>query len=475
MMPRQQPETSPSPARGGMLGFFTSPKGVLIGFLLLVVLVVAGKLGWMFTHMGGWHADDRAHVTVDRVMAQTVPVFYETVGTLQSDYKATMRPETDAVVERVLVKEGQLVKTGQPLLQLRARRQGAQLAQAEAEVVDVKSQLASSQLQLEKAQDDLAAAAARWKLAQVEHTRYDNLLKRDFVSKQEAEQKWAAYEEAKAQYEAAQTQVAIAEEAIDTVRAGLVGARASQRLAQVGVQETVIRAPFDGRVGARRVNPGDYVTSQSEVAEVVAGGALKVEVHVPQRYMADLAAGTHVEFRAEAYEEIIFKGQVRFVSPSVDEASQTLLAKATIGNADGRLKPGQYGRVRLIFGHRFNALVVPEQSIVPLGSKFYVYRVVRIEGKPTASLTEVKTGIRSHGQVEIIQGLSAEDRVISGGIQFLTDGKGLIIDRPKASSDATTQTPQTPQTTGDESTTDKPTADKSTADKPALPTRIEKH
>ena len=118
-----------------------------------------------------------------------------------------------------------------------------------------------------------------------------------------------------------------------------------------------------------------------------------------------------------------FAGQIDAINPRVDANGRSLEIRAKLENTAGKLRPGMFVRVRVIVGERTNALLVPEEAIVPQGQEFFVYRVV--EGQ--ARRVPVKIGVRRDARVEIVDGLQAGDQVVTAGMRLSRDGQPVSI------------------------------------------------
>ena len=154
---------------------------------------------------------------------------------------------------------------------------------------------------------------------------------------------------------------------------------------------------------------------------------MKVDFRVPEKY-ADLARkGQAIEVTVDALPGTVFRARVDAVDPQVDSAGRSALLRGRINNPDGRLKPGMFARVKLILAERENALVIPEEAIVPQGAKTTVWKIV--DGK--AMRTEVKTGLRRAAKVEIIEGLQLGDTVVTAGqLRLSKDGTQVKVIQP---------------------------------------------
>lgn len=215
----------------------------------------------------------------------------------------------------------------------------------------------------------------------------------------------------------------ISKDALD-VQLGAVD-RLKARVAEVEsrVAKTVIRAPFSGTVGLRKISPGAYVKAGADIVRLESIGTIKADFRIPELYMSKLGSNQEIAIRLDAYPGEEFRGRIYAVEPVVDEQTRTILMRARIPNKGNKLKPGMFVRVAVTLANRPNAIIVPEQAIWPQGQDNFVFRVV--DGK--AALTKIQIGNRQPGRVEIIQGLNATDTVVTEGQIKLRDGAPVMV------------------------------------------------
>jgi membrane fusion protein (multidrug efflux system) len=303
-------------------------------------------------------------VPVKMMQVQTAPVT-DTVtaaGTLSAHESVILRPEIDGRIVGLSFNEGQLVKKGAIVVKLDDAEQRAALAAADADL----------------------------KLAESRYRRAEELSGKGFISQQ----------------------------ALDDARANLDILKARTQEVQVALARTVIRAPFTALAGLRNVSPGAYVKKGDDIVELTAVDQLNLDVRVPEVYLPLVKIGQPVTLTLDALPGQSFSGKVYAMEPVVDLATRGALVRARIPNPSGRLKPGMFARVAADLGSRPNAVVVPEQAILPKGNKSFVYKVV--EGK--AQLTPVGLGRRTPGQVEVVSGLGAGDTIVVDGLLKLRPG-----------------------------------------------------
>ncbi|HEY3553502.1 MAG TPA: efflux RND transporter periplasmic adaptor subunit, partial [Casimicrobiaceae bacterium] len=200
-------------------------------------------------------------------------------------------------------------------------------------------------------------------------------------------------------------------------------AEAAVSLASARLAKTEIRAPFSGVIGLRVVSVGDSVKEGADVVNLESIDPLKVDFRVPEIYLSQVQAGQTLSVALDALPGKAFDGKVSAVNPLLDAAGRSLVIRAVVGNPDRSLRPGMFARVKLITRDERDALVIPEQAIVPQGDEQYVFRVV--DGKATR--VKVAIGQRRDAKVEVLNGLAPNDVVVTAGQLKLRDGMPVTI------------------------------------------------
>jgi membrane fusion protein (multidrug efflux system) len=277
------------------------------------------------------------------------------VGTFRSNESVMIRPELASRVVSFNFNEGEKVTRGQVLVKLDASLDEALLAQAEAALV-------LSRANFERAMSLLARQAGT-------------------------------------------------EKAVDEARAALRRDEAIVTLGRARVEKYTLVAPFDGVIGLRRVSVGSYLQAGADIVNLEQIDPLKVDFRVPEIFLPAVQVGQTITLSVDAWAGREFPGKVYAIDPLVDEAGRSIVIRAQVQNPGNTLRPGVFARVGLTLATRDNALFVPEQAIVPVGDRLQVYRVVDSKSVPTL----VKVGQREKGQVEILEGVSASDMVITAG------------------------------------------------------------
>jgi membrane fusion protein (multidrug efflux system) len=293
----------------------------------------------------------------------------QVVGDVESGEAVNLRSEVTGRIERIAFGDGALVKAGDLLIKLDGSVQEAELDRARANL----------------------------NLWQNNAARYATLVQKGFVSKVKLEE----------------------------TQAELNLARANVKLAEANLAKTEIRAPFDSKVGIRGVSPGDYVSPGESLVNVDKTGDVKVRFTVPERFLHDLKQGVEVDLSSDALPGEVVKARIVAVESRVAADSRSLRVQAVAPNTDGKLYAGQFVTVSLPIRELRDALVIPDQALVPQGGETFVFRV---EGR-TAKRVAVKTGLRAESKAQIVAGLNADDLVVTAGHQKIQDGAPVEISR----------------------------------------------
>lgn len=311
-------------------------------------------------------------VEVSKVVVSRLDDDAQAVGSLRAVQSVTLRPEVSGRIQKLGFVDGQRVRRGQVLLQLDDTLQQAQLKQAEAQASIARTNLQRSR--------ELAA--------------------QNFVSQSAVDQNAAALD-------VAQAQVALAQAQLSRMR---------------------VIAPFDATAGIRVVNVGDYVKDGADVVTLDDTTAVWVDFKLPERDASRVRAGAPIQAVIDAMADREFKGIVVALDSTIDANGRALLVRARVPNVKGELRPGMFARVRVVFATRDDALLVPEEALVPQGGKQYVFKVVDgPDGKKITQKLEAKVGLRVPGKAEILDGLKPGDTVVTAGHSRLLRGDGIPV------------------------------------------------
>ena len=318
---------------------------------------------------GGGRSGAPAAVTTATVRSERLTQKLEALGNARANESVDVSSKTSNVVSAVRFRDGERVKAGQVLVQLDDAQARADVAAAQAAVTESESQ----------------------------YNRSRELLNTQALSKSQ----------------------------FDQLEATLKSNRARLQAAQARLEDTVIRAPFSGRVGLRRVSVGTLISPGDVITTLDDTSVIKLDFSVPETFVSQLREGLAVRATAPAFPGRSFAGKVASIDSRVDVNTRSVTVRALLANEDGALKPGMFLNVALSKDER-QTLVIPEEALTPEAEKQFVFVVA--DGK--AQRREVRIGGRSPGNVEILTGLDAGERVIVEGTQKVRDGAAVnAIDR----------------------------------------------
>ena len=324
---------------------------------------------------------DKVPVTVTTVRTRGLRETVRGIGSLRALETVELRPEISGVLEKRPVTDGERIHKEQLLFELDDAKLQRELAARKAA---------------------LEAARARRENAERTYRRMETLLERRSVSEDERDQARTAFETARAEVARLEAEVALTEERLE---------------------DTQIRAPFDGVLDECRVDPGDYVQIGQHMVTLYRTDIVEIAFSVPERHMGRVRRDQPVDVTVDAYPERTFEGGVTFVSPSIDEVTRDFLVKARIDNAEGLLKPGAFATGVLTLVQHEERPVVPEEALVPVRDGYIVYTL----SEERAHRQRVRIGLREPGIVEIREGVEPGQRVVRTGHMNLSEGVPVRI------------------------------------------------
>lgn len=209
---------------------------------------------------------------------------------------------------------------------------------------------------------------------------------------------------------------------VDQLRYDLENARAAYRLARLELSYGAVTAPISGVVAARNIKPGNLVQINTPIFTIVDNSRLEATLNAPEREIEVLKAGQAVQLAVDALPGKSFEGRIDRVSPVVDSGSGTFRVVCAF-DGGGELQPGMFGRIRINYDQRADALAIPRNALLDDGSAPAVFTVRG--GK--AVRTELKLGYVDGEWVEVRDGLRAGDPVVVAGKAALREGSAVQV------------------------------------------------
>ena len=352
-------------------------------FAAMLVVATLGAAGCRGSQGADAGAAGATALTPTDVMTVTlepkaVPRASEFVATIRSLRSTTVQPEVEGFVRRIFVKAGDQVRPGQPLVQIDPDRQ-------QASIVTLESQRASREADLAFATQQLA--------------RMRKLQDAGAVSLAELEQAETAQKTAQAQLDAVRSQI---------------------KENEVQLQYYRVVAPGGGIVGDIPVREGDRVTTATPITTIDEAEGLEAYLNVPLERSAELKPGLTVELLDDEG-KVIATSPITFIAPRADDATQSVLVKATLRQRPPGLRVMQYVRARLIWSNA-PALVVPIVAVNRIAGQHFVFVAEGTDGKFVARQRPITVGPVIVDDYVVLRGLMAGDRVIVSNVQKIGDG-----------------------------------------------------
>jgi membrane fusion protein (multidrug efflux system) len=217
------------------------------------------------------------------------------------------------------------------------------------------------------------------------------------------------------------TTKALSQSQMDQIEATLKTNEARVAAARAKLEDTIIRAPFDGRMGFRRVSVGSLVNPGTMISTLDDTTVMKLDFTVPQSYMFGIRPGLEITAQIAGVPDRTFTGKVTTLDSRVDPVTRSIVIRAELPNRDGTLKPGMFMTAK-IGAPALQALLIPEGAIVPEQGKTFVFVVKN----GVAAKREVTIGRRRPGEVQVTTGLEAGERVVVEGTQKIRDGVQVL-------------------------------------------------
>jgi len=215
---------------------------------------------------------------------------------------------------------------------------------------------------------------------------------------------------------------AVSQEAYDETLNRLKNLEAELQLTRARLEKTEIRAPFDGIIGLRQVSIGDYISPQDKITTIQDINPIKIEFSIPEKYASRVRTNAPIQFTTSST-AAVHRGTLYAIEPKIDPATRTLQMRARANNEGGNILPGAFAEVDLILEEIPNTLLLPTEALIP---EFQEQRVYLVRNGKVVPRT-VQTGIRTADRIQIRDGLTARDTVVTAGILQLSPGATVTI------------------------------------------------
>ncbi|HYG91562.1 MAG TPA: efflux RND transporter periplasmic adaptor subunit [Azospirillum sp.] len=314
-------------------------------------------------------------VALAEATVQSVPKYLMAIGTLAASREVTVAPEVAGRVTQISFESGARVKSGEPLVQLND-------ATEQADLLAQRAQARLAELNLERARD----------------------LRRSQATPQSS---------------------------VDQYQAQLDEINANQKRTQALIGQKLIKAPFDGELGIRQINVGDYLNPGATIVTLTDLSTLYVNFSLPEQTLTRLSVGQKVLINSDAIPGRDFEATIGTIEPQISADTRAIRVQATLDNRERMLRPGMFANVRVVLPPQPNTLTVPETAVdyTVYGDSVFVAMNEKAEDgtdRLVVQRTPVKVGDRLPNQVEIRSGLKPGDRVVVSGQLKLSNGATVV-------------------------------------------------
>ena len=344
--------------------------------LLFTLLILGGLFGFKFYQirqaMSQIKPPPPAVVAAATVKLESWSSSLSAVGTLTPVSGVEVSGEVAGKIKMLHFDSGQVVKQDQLLLELDSDTDQAELKGLQAEL----------------------------QLAEVQLLRSGKMIEKKFVSQSDYDQRKATLEQVQAAVDAKRTRIA----------------------------KKLIRAPFDGELGIRKVSLGWYLKEGDAIVALQQLDPINLDFALPERHIRQIVKEQTVTATVQGYPDEVFSGRIVAIDPAVESNTRALNVRAKLDNHDKRLRPGMFVQVNIDSGQPLPVLTLPDTAITynPYGNS--VFLIQQGEAGLTVQSRQIVTGQSREGRVEIISGLQAGDRVVSAGQVKLRNGMPVSID-----------------------------------------------
>ncbi len=298
-------------------------------------------------------------VEVVTVKRSNIQQTYTTITTLEAESDADVVARSTGILQDILVEEGDQVKKGQALAQLDVEQLSLEVAQLEATSNKLRKEL----------------------------KRQEALFNKKLASS----------------------------DALDRARFEYKAQSAQYQLSKLKLDYATIRAPIDGVITERLVKPGNLIANNQVLFKIVDPASLKAVLHLPEKELQHVKKEQAILLTVDAMRNQVIEGTIERIRPSIDTQTGTFKVVAKLNDKTGLLRSGMFGKVEVVFDVHENSLVLAQETVITQDNRSHVF-VVR-DNK--AIQTPVSIGIKHNGKVEILEGVTESDKVISTGQQIL--------------------------------------------------------
>lgn len=392
-------------------------------------------------------AKETIAITIGKSESREIASAIRATGTLVADESSDIAPKTAGKIANVSVNVGQFVSSGSTIAKIDDNDAKALLATSQAQVKQAVATVRQAEARLglsptgtfaastipevRAANANYQQALAEMKQAEVNELRYRELLESGDVATIAYEQFRTARDTARARannakelLEAAANTARQNNQAIASAKANVEAAQTQVANARRSIADTIIRAPFSGFISNRPVAVGEYVSSASIVATILKANPIKVQIQVAEADVPSVTIGKGVSLEVDAYKDRKFAGTVSAINPAVDPTSRAAVIEALVENGDNALRSGMFATASINKEGGSASVFVPK-SAVYVDEATQSFRVFVIQ-EGVAKLKVVQVGLEEGDSYQVLSGIVADETVATSSLDKLYEGANVI-------------------------------------------------
>ncbi len=400
--------------------------------ILAAILLLGGGgiLGWRWWQNSQQAVQQAAQPPAISVQVATVEsgIIAESsdyVASIQSRKSVTLQPQIEGRVEQIFVQPGTFVQAGTPIMQINPAQQQAAVSSAAAAANSNRSAIENERATLTSLQAERQSNLSSLRFNQQQYNRYLSLYKQGAVTRQQLDENTDKFRAAQASLAQIDARIKAQQAAIAQAQQTLEQSLADVKEQQVQLQYYRVTAPFSGTIGNIPIKVGDQVTPATNLANLTENQNLEVNISIPIERAPDLQVGMPVEL-LNAQNEVVGRSRISFISPSVNNETQSVLVKSLYENSDGQLRAQQFSRARVIWDRK-PGILVPTTAISRVAGQDFVFTAETSEtSSMVARQKPVKLGEIQGNNYQVIEGLKAGEKIVTSGIQKLSNGAPIV-------------------------------------------------
>ena len=395
-----------------------------------LLLLSGGVLGWRWWQSSQLAAQQAAPppgipVKVSAIESGIISESSDYVASIQSRKSVTLQPQINGRVEQIFVQPGTFVKAGTAIIQINPAEQQAAVRSSSAAANSDRAAIDNQRATLASLQAQRQSNLSSVSFNQEQYNRYRSLYSQGAVTRQQLDENTDKLRAARASLAQIDAQIKAQQAAISQAQQTLEQSLANVKEQQVQLQYYRVTAPFSGTVGNIPIKVGDQVTPTTNLAGLTENQNLEVNISIPIERAAQLQVGMPVEL-LDAQNKVLGRSRIAFISPSVNNETQSVLVKSLYDNSNGQLRADQFSRARVIWNRRTGVLV-PTTAISRIAGQDFVFVAETNEkSQAIARQKPVKLGEIQGNSYQVIAGLKAGEKIVTSGIQKLSNG-ALIV------------------------------------------------